>query len=628
MANSGTVYTGYVQDSRFWFSWTLKSQSVVNNTSTISWSCGLTTPYYYYSNAVKMSAISFAGGQVYGGGTYSNIFSETRTLASGTKTVTHNNDGTLRISVSGFTGYLYNQYGGYDSASYGGGSWDLPTIARASTFDVNATSLIANNSDIIIATINKKNSAFTDRLTMTFGSKSAEFTINNNSATVKVPESWASVIPNATSGTATLTLTTYNGNSVIGSSSKSITILVKNYSPTLSITSIAPVSTPAVFSSVNYVQSLSKVRVRSSASGYQGSTITEQKVSILNKGYDGSDITSDFLSSSGIVQILVTCVDSRGKTNAVIRTITVVEYYPPTVSIEVSSSQAEGKNTINVSTRISSVNGLNAKTYKLLGTWIDEDGTVHTDEQLASGNITNPDFTLYHNSIDPSITYTYRVRVDDSVGYDIAEGITGVIAISRYKGGRGVRFFGEAEKNGLDFNSKLTMMFGRNKSGVPKSLLNLIHPVGSLIYNSDPNFDPNVEWGGIWQRIEGHYLYSPKLVDGEYDYPLGSTIEAGLPNIEGQIDGNWTASGLGSSASNVIGTGSLRASVLQTTNKYAYSGGSYFGSKINMDASLANSIYGNSDTVRPRSFVANAWLRLPDRHGFILGSDKLGEGML
>lgn len=710
MATSGVAYTNTIWDSYFWVSWSLSSQSVANNTSVISWSCGVYSPHQWYSNAVRMSAVYINGSCVYGGGTYSfgGSVPGTYTLGSGSLTIGHNGDGTGSVSISGFSGWLYDT----GSPSSSGGSWALPNIPRKSDLSISSTILTANNIDSITATINKKASAFTDQLTLTFGSKSKEITISNGSATIKVPESWASEIPNNMSGTATLTLRTYNGNSLIGSTEKSITIVVKYYSPSLSITSLTPVDTPRTFSSAKYVRLLSKVRVKSTASGYQGSSITNQKVVINNVAYEGADITSGYLVLSGTVQILVTCTDSRGQTNEITQNITVVEYYPPRVSVECSSSAAENKNTINVSTRISSVNGLNAKTYRLLGTWIDENGTVHTDELLSSGTITNPDFTLYHNGIDPTITYTYKVRVQDSVGYDIAEAITGVICISERAGGKGVRLFGAAEKDGFDMNSKLDNIFALNNQSVIKSLLDLMHPVGDIVSNASPSFNPNIEWGGVWRRLNGVYQYSPMMVlDGsvwrfkdiisdsafdidttvtlfavvqgngyktryprvlfenwsnesrirlyyekegtyiliyqktssgevyfnenyreltvishtsedeliieymsrvadvnsDYDYEIGTIIEAGLPNIEGAIGS------LGGSEPK-FGTPSGAFGPYTTVNYYSATtnAGSgytrYDGFRFN--AANSNPIYGNSDTVRPRSLVANAWLRI------------------
>ena len=70
----------------------------------------------------------------------------------------------------------------------------------------------------------------------------------------------------------------------------------------------------------------------------------------------------------------------------------------------------------------------------------------------------------------------------------------------------------------------------------------------------------------------------------------GASVAAGLPNITGQIGGN-TARG-------TYGDGAFKA-LTGARARIPESGGSYFDSDMGFDASLSNSIYGNSTTVQP-----------------------------
>ena len=80
-----TIKTGVVYDSYFWVKWESGGQDVSANKTTINWSCGVMPGHKFYSNAVKMSAVTINGVQVYAGGTYSNITDyKEHTLASGT----------------------------------------------------------------------------------------------------------------------------------------------------------------------------------------------------------------------------------------------------------------------------------------------------------------------------------------------------------------------------------------------------------------------------------------------------------------------------------------------------------------------------------------------------------------
>ena len=106
MATSGVISTNTKYGSYFWVKWGISgSQSIAGNKTTIAWSCGLTPGEQYYTNAIKMSAVSIAGVKVYDGGTYSNITDyKDRTFASGTLELSHNADGTKSFTVAAFSG--------------------------------------------------------------------------------------------------------------------------------------------------------------------------------------------------------------------------------------------------------------------------------------------------------------------------------------------------------------------------------------------------------------------------------------------------------------------------------------------------------------------------------------------
>ena len=62
---------------------------------------------------------------------------------------------------------------------------------------------------------------------------------------------------------------------------------------------------------------------------------------------------------------------------------------------------------------------------------------------------------------------------------------------------------------------------------------------------------------------------------------LAQTQEDAIRNITGQMTSNYISSNPNN------GTGALRSSIQQTSNRYAYHGGSYWGAKVDFDASLA-----------------------------------------
>ena len=90
-------------------------------------------------------------------------------------------------------------------------------------------------------------------------------------------------------------------------------------------------------------------------------------------------------------------------------------------------------------------------------------------------------------------------------------------------------------------------------------------------------------------------------------HAAGSTVEAGLPNITGQIAYN-SSHGLVSSNSAVssgcvfpgasIRNGALTGNNTAKTRDLA------------IDASRSSAVYGRSDTVQPAAYYMNVWIRL------------------
>lgn len=126
MATYGSVVTETKYKSYFFVEWTLEETDTPNVRSIINWSCGLDPGEQYYTNAIRMSAVTIDGREVYSGGTYSNITDYKKTVfASGTLTIPHDPDnGTKTFTISGFTGWLYGN-GTYTANAK---SFSLPSI--------------------------------------------------------------------------------------------------------------------------------------------------------------------------------------------------------------------------------------------------------------------------------------------------------------------------------------------------------------------------------------------------------------------------------------------------------------------------------------------------------------------
>lgn len=129
-------------------------------------------------------------------------------------------------------------------------------------------------------------------------------------------------------------------------------------------------------------------------------------------------------------------------------------------------------------------------------------------------------------------------------------------------------------------------------------MMQYVYPVGSIYLSLNEDFDPNQAFGGTWTLItNGKFLESTNINPG-------TEIAAGLPNITGTAKINSPASMAGQGW-----VGALNGVIAQTTNKYAYQTGTYYGGNVEMDASRANAIYGNSNTVQPPAITCFMWKR-------------------
>ena len=194
---------------------TQNSQSIANNTSSITVKCYVTTSGGSYNN------YSPSGKCTINGTTYSfshSIPANTKTLVySKTVTVGHNTDGTKTVSAS-FT-FNTELYEGTIKAST---SKKLTTIPRTTTPSLSASSVKPGGS--ITISMPRASSSFDHTLTYSCGKSSG--TIGSNLGTSKtwtVPTSFITQNPNGNQ-TCTITCKTYSGSTYIGSKSVSFTV--------------------------------------------------------------------------------------------------------------------------------------------------------------------------------------------------------------------------------------------------------------------------------------------------------------------------------------------------------------------------------------------------------------------
>lgn len=336
MASSGIVKTNTVYDSYFWVKWELAGQDIAGNKSTINWSCGITPGHKFYSNAVKMSAVTINGSQVYAGGTYSNITDyKERTLASGTLTIAHDSDGSKTFTVASFSGQVWKT-NSYLTATAAEQSFALPTIPRATVPVIGAVVL----GQTVTIGLPRAVPRFTHTLTYTFGSASGTIAEGAGAeAQWAVPYDLAAQIPNSATGTGTLTCKTYSGSTLIGTQAVTFTATVPSNSTTQPSDTLAvsPVSSLAAPFNGLYIQGRTKAKITHTASGKYGATIKSYAATVDGQTYTGQAPTTDILATPGTLTITGTATDSRGIIGASLASIAVLAYTPPSVERNTST---------------------------------------------------------------------------------------------------------------------------------------------------------------------------------------------------------------------------------------------------------------------------------------------------
>ena len=337
MATSGTIQEAIRTGYRIQIAWTVDSQSVANNTSTVTAKVQLVSTgssYTINSSASKSGSLTINGTKYTFSFTASLSGNQTKTLYTKTVTVAHAADGTKTCAFSATCGINVTLSGTYYGNVTASGSGVFNTIARASTISSVTSSVSVNGTNAVTVNITRAASSFTHTVVFKFGSYSKTTEDVGTSTSYAIPTSWLNAIPNATSGTATVTVTTYSGSTKIGSAvSKNFTLTVPStVVPTISAVSLTEAVSGIAAQFGGYVQNKSKIAVKITAAGVYSSTIKAYKTTIQGANFTAASFTSGVLAKSGTSTVTITVTDSRGRTASTTRSITVIAYAVPKIT--------------------------------------------------------------------------------------------------------------------------------------------------------------------------------------------------------------------------------------------------------------------------------------------------------
>lgn len=518
MATSGTIQQAITTGYRLQIAWTADSQSVANNTTTVTAKVQLVSTGSSYT---IVSSASKSGSLTINGTKYSFTFSaalsgnQTKTLYTKTVTVAHASDGTKTCAFSATAGINVTLSGTYYGTITASGNGTFNTIARASTISSVTGSVAVNGTNAVTVNITRAASTFTHTVVFAFGSYSKTTTGVGTSTSYAIPTSWLNAIPNATSGTAKVTVTTYSGNTKIGSAvSRNFTLTVpSSVVPTISSVTLSEGTAGLATQFGAYVQAKSRLTARITAAGALSSTIKSYKTVVQGVTFTGATITSGIMMHSGTSNVTITVTDSRGRSASTTRSITVVPYSAPKIiGFQGFRSTANGTENYDgtylnmaVNFSISPVSNKNTASYTL--EYKLQSATSWT--ALTSGSVYALNDNIISSSGFMNADNSYEIRLTVS---DFFATVTSTIDIPTAftlldfnANGRGVAFGKVSEKNGMEIG--LDVEFLGKLTG---TIFDAILPVGSIVMRYDHTNPGTLYPGTTWARIYGAF---PWLTD-------------------------------------------------------------------------------------------------------------------
>lgn len=457
MALSGSVSTngcrGEGEGRYYTLSWTA-TQSIANNTSTISWT------------------LSTAGGQsswmtertVYVDIDGERVFSKTAavdryrgTIATGTKTISHNSDGTRSFSVSLAAAIYYSSI-----ECTGSQTFTLDTIARASTLSVSDGTLGTKT----VLTADRKSSSFTHTLTWECGSYSGTLATKSTSTSWNfTPElKLAAGAPYGQKVYCSYKLSTYNGSTLVGTDSKAAWFTIPNsVKPSCSLSLSDSKGYASTYG--GYIQGESQLSVTINATQAYGSPISRYSASANGASYSTQTFTTSALKTVGTNTISATVTDGRGRSGSVSSNITVLAYSRPQITnLKVRRCNANGtENDRGSYGKISfhcTITALSDKNTKACSIKYRQSGaTTWTNAPAITLSAYDQDCNPPVIQMSDAHSYEVQINLTDKFGTTsaVTSISTGYCLYHIPASGKGITFGGIAEGDG--FNVKMDATF-------------------------------------------------------------------------------------------------------------------------------------------------------------------------
>lgn len=466
------------------------SQSIADNKSTLALTlyiyCGTGDSYNLDANSCYYT---LQGSKVYN--PYSYGARAWYKLGSKTITVAHNSvgKGSVTLTADWHSGFTSQYTPAFLSVS---GTVNLPDIPRASS--VSASGLVLGSAGTLVVT--RAVSTFTHTIKLKCGS-AAQVTVATKSSATSIsytpPLDWAAQNTSGISVNIAAEVTTYNGNTVVGTVTNTLKASIPaSVKPTLSV---ALSDTAGYQSAYGWVQGKSVLKATYTASGSYGSTIVSKSLTIGGKAASADG--GNTLQNAGTMAVVATVTDSRGRTASVTQNITVNAYSGPGIQ-DLTFSRGDysgGAWTDNAM-------GDDIKLTFTLS--IQLTGNKATVEVTGASNLTGQTSgakTVYLVDYGTDSTGVVQVKATDALGGTVTREVTiptVAVPLNMNFDLQAICFGGVAEK-------EKTVEFKWPIYYMGTGLLDLLHPVGS-IYQSTDSTSPADLFGGTWEQVKDVFL--------------------------------------------------------------------------------------------------------------------------
>lgn len=315
-----------------------ESYDILSNTSLLRWTLKLmnASAWAFNYDADAKAEVEIDGETVHSGYHAFDTRNGAVLLASGTKTVTHDDNGSktivvwarmLNISTLGDIGWKKGELK----------LTDIPRSSRIKSVEGNTLG------STITVNLERYSNSYTHQVWWkAFGGDWIDLgNVNGTSVTFTPDLNLANKIPNSTSGELVISVRTFNGNNKIGNDyeGKYTLSIPANGKPIINDLILSETNPKLADVSTNntFVQILSVAKVNFGVTPYLGSTIKSYYAEVV--GYNNTISTDgaklNFFSANGKYTIRGHVTDSRGiRSDTFEKVINVVPYFLPTVTVQ------------------------------------------------------------------------------------------------------------------------------------------------------------------------------------------------------------------------------------------------------------------------------------------------------